>query len=175
METKTAQILMVLKALAWIAFIGYLIEAGSIMISFTVSYLNPVAAKDLYKGLDFYNLRQMDFWHYTQSISLLLALSLMKAWVWWLVIKTLSSINLANPFKMEVAHILEKIGYILFSIWITALLASAHTGWLMKRTGESFGSTDTMDEFLFMAGLVYIISQVFKRGVEIQSENELTV
>jgi hypothetical protein len=26
-----------------------------------------------------------------------------------------------------------------------------------------------------MVGLVYIISQVFKRGVEIQSENELTV
>ncbi|MBN2635649.1 MAG: DUF2975 domain-containing protein [Prolixibacteraceae bacterium] len=29
--------------------------------------------------------------------------------------------------------------------------------------------------FLFMAGLVFVISQIFKRGVEIQSENDLTV
>ncbi len=30
-------------------------------------------------------------------------------------------------------------------------------------------------EFLFMAGIIFIIALIFKRGVEIQSENELTI
>ena len=31
------------------------------------------------------------------------------------------------------------------------------------------------NNFLFMAAIVYIISQIFKRGIEMQEENELTV
>jgi hypothetical protein len=30
-------------------------------------------------------------------------------------------------------------------------------------------------EFLFLAGIVFVIAQIFKRGIEIQTENELTV
>jgi hypothetical protein len=40
-----------------------------------------------------------------------------------------------------------------------------HISWIGENAGE----------FLFMAGLVFIISPIFKRGVELQSENELTV
>jgi hypothetical protein len=98
----------------------------------------------------------------------------MKSFVWFLVIKTLSKINLVNPFKMEVALTLEKISYVLFGTWIVGILSSAYTSRLLKITGELFGSWMT-GEFIFMAGLVFIISQIFKRGVEIQSENELTV
>lgn len=79
-----------------------------------------------------------------------------------------------NPFKMEVAQTLERISYVLFGTWIVGTVSSANTSWLMKITGELYGSWDS-GEFVFMAGLVFIISQVFKRGVEIQSENELTI
>ena len=41
-------------------------------------------------------------------------------------------------------------------------------------TGELHGNWIS-GEFIFMVGLVFIISQVFKRGVEIQAENDLTV
>jgi hypothetical protein len=30
-------------------------------------------------------------------------------------------------------------------------------------------------EFLFLGAIVFVIAQVFKKGVEIQSENELTI
>lgn len=79
-----------------------------------------------------------------------------------------------NPFKMEVAHTLERISYVLFGTWVVGKVGNAYTGWLLKITGELFGSW-VSGEFVLMAGLVYIISQVFKRGVEIQNENELTV
>lgn len=173
-QTKTEQILSVMHILAWVAFVGFSIEAGAILFSYGVSIVNPESAKNLYRGLNLYNLRQLNFWHYTSAVSFMVALPAVKSGVWYLVIKTVSKINLANPFTMEVAGKLERISYMLFSTWVIGMLSSAHTAWLMKVTGEVHGSW-VSGEFIFMAGLVFIISQVFKRGVEIQSENELTV
>ncbi len=173
-KTRTEQILTVMHILAWVAFIGLMIEAGAILVSYGVSCVNPEAAKNLYRGLNLYNLRQFNFWHYTLSVSFMVALSSMKAFVSFLVIKTLSKVNLMNPFKIEVARILERISYVLLGTWFIAMLNNAHTGWLLKKTGALQGDW-VAGEFIFMAGLVFIISQVFKRGVEIQSENDLTV
>jgi hypothetical protein len=98
----------------------------------------------------------------------------MKAYASFLVIKTLSTMNLSNPFTMEVAKKMEKVSYVLFEIWIVSMLKNAHTGWLLKATGGLQGEWVNGD-FILMAALVFVLSQIFKRGVEIQSENELTV
>jgi len=173
-KTRTQQILTVMRILAWVAFIGFMIEAGAILVSYGISCINPEAARNLYNGLNLYNLRQFNVWHYTNTVSFMVALSGMKAFVSFLVIKTLSKVNLINPFKIEVARILERISHVLFGTWIIAMLSNAHTGWVLKRTGELHGNW-VSGEFIFMAGLVFVISQVFKRGVEIQSENDLTI
>ncbi|GAB4016495.1 hypothetical protein GCM10028808_45130 [Spirosoma migulaei] len=172
--TNTSQILSVMQIITWIAYIGLCIKTGAILISFGVSFVNPEAAKNLYKGLDLDSLRQLNFGYYVCLVSFMVVILMMKAHVFYLVTRILSKITLANPFKIEVANILEKVSYVLFGTWIVGLLSNAYTSWLLKRTGEIFDSGAT-DNFLFMAGLVFIISQVFKRGVEIQSENELTV
>jgi hypothetical protein len=173
-KTRTEQILTVMQILAWVAFIGYMVEAGAILVSYGVTILNPDGAKNLYRGLNLNDLRVFNFWDYTHSVSFLVALSAMKSYVWYLVIKT--KIKLANPFTIEVTRILERISYVLFGIWLVGMLSNAHNGWLLKRTGELFESWNSGEfVFIFMAGLVFIISQIFKRGVEIQSENELTV
>ncbi|HEV8513872.1 MAG TPA: DUF2975 domain-containing protein [Cyclobacteriaceae bacterium] len=173
-KTRTFQILTIMHILAWVAFVGFMIEAGAVLVSYCVSVVNPDAARNLYKGLDLYSLRQFNGWHYTGSVSFIIALSLMKAYVSFLVIKTLSKVNLMNPFTMEVSKKMEKISYVLFEIWIVSMLKNAHTGWLLKATGGLQGEWVNGD-FILMAGLVFVLSQVFKRGVEIQSENELTV
>jgi hypothetical protein len=174
LKTRTQQILMVMRILAWVAFIGYMIEAGTILLSYGMSCLNPEASRNLYQGLNLYNLRQFNFWHYTLTVSFVVSISIMKSYVWYLVIKALSKISLSNPFKTEVAKTLEKISYVLFGTWLVGMLSSGHTSWLMKLTGELHGKW-VSEEFIFMAGLVFVISQIFKRGVEIQSENDLTV
>lgn len=173
-KTRTERILKLMKIVAWIAFICFMVEGGAMITSFLVSCINSEGAKKMYKGLNFYDLKQFSFWHYTVHIYFLILLSVLKAYVWFLVMKILSDINLTNPFKWEVANRLEKIGYVLFITWLVAVSNGAHTDWLQKATGVQYGN-EPMGEYLFMAGLVFIISQVFKRGIEIQSENELTV
>ena len=150
-KTRTEQILTVMQILAWVAFIGYLLEAGAVLVSYGISSVNPEAAKNLYRGLDMYNLRQFNFWYYTMSVSFMVALSLMKSWVSYLVIGTLSKFNLKNPFTMDVAMRLEKISIIAFGTWVVTMLSNAHTGWLLKLTGELHGNWLSVNSYLWSA------------------------
>jgi hypothetical protein len=160
--------------LVWLVFFGLAIEIGAILTSYTVSCFNPVAAKNLYLGLNLSAFYQLSFWHYTLYVAFMVGFLCTKAFVAWLVTKAMSRVNLQNPFTPEVARILESIGYILLAVSLISVVNNFHTSWLFKQTGSLRPDWDT-GEFLFMAGLVFIISQVFKRGVEIQSEHDLTV
>lgn len=128
----------------------------------------------MYHGLDLHKLRQFNFWYYTQSVSFMVAFEAKKALVLFLVIKALSKVNLSNPFQISVVRILETISYVLIGTWFIAVTYNAYSRWLIKIAGF-YQEKWAAEEFFFVAGLVFIISQVFKRGVEIQDENELTV
>lgn len=173
-KTRTEQILSVMPILAWVAFVGYAIEAGGILVSYGVSWANPDASSNLHRGLDLSILRDFSFMHYTYSVSFLVGLALMKAWTSYLVIRLLSKFTLQNPFSKEVAQRLENISVYSFGTWVVTMLYNAHMGWLIKRY-EGYEGNWLSGEFIFIVGVMFILAQVFKRGVEIQSENELTV
>jgi hypothetical protein len=173
-KTRTETILTIMKVLTWIAFIGFLIETGALLFSFIVSNVAPGKLGNLYKISDLSSILEYDFIHYSWAVSFLVAASAMKAFLCFLIIKTMSEVNLQNPFKTEVVETLERMSHLLIGIWIIAVLNNAHNEWLMKRTA-SIVLNGGSGEYLFIAGLVFIIAQIFKRGVEIQTENELTV
>jgi hypothetical protein len=176
-KTRTAQILTVLNILAWVAFVGFAIEAGAILFSYVMTLFSAEAARDFYNGLDLYELRQANFWEYTGVVSFKFAIPAMKAYASQLAIKVLSKVSLSNPFTLEVAKSLEKLSYVVLEIWVIAMVNNAYLKWGLKSIDElpnKYGNY-VSGEFIFMAGLVFVIAQIFKRGVEIQSENELTV
>jgi hypothetical protein len=173
-KTTTNRILMFMHIIAWIAFIGFMIEAGAILVSYVVSLYNPEASKNLYLDLNLSELRQLNIWEYTGSVSFLVALSCLKAYIAFLVIKASSKINMTNPFKIEVAQILDKIADVLLLITIIVIISNGHTRWLLKKEGIVQEKLD-IQLYIFMAMLVFVIAKIFKRGVEIQSEHELTV
>jgi hypothetical protein len=173
-KTRTEQILTVMHILAWVAFVGFLIEAGTILTAYGVSIISPLTAENLPKAESLSRLREYNVWHYTLSMSFLVALPIMKSLVSFYVIKTLSKFNLDNPFTKEVSIRLEMVSHLAFGTWVVAMASNLHMFSLQKATGELHGNW-VSGEFIFMVGLVYVVSQVFKRGVEIQSENEFTV
>ncbi|MEJ8758284.1 DUF2975 domain-containing protein [Pontibacter sp. H259] len=173
-KTRTEVILKTMHVLAWIAFIGLFAKTAIFLFSYGFSYFKPIAAQNFYDGLNLFSLRQSSFYNYSLHVSFMIALSAMKAYIAYLVIQTLSKVNLQNPFSAEVAGRVETLSHVLLGIWVVILISNAHSQWLFKRTGEFVSSGDG-GEFLFIAGLVFIIAQIFKRGVELQAENELTV
>ena len=77
-----------------------------------------------------------------------------------------------------VASLITRIGLVAFGIGILTLVANSYCEWLMKN-GITFPDLQQYlgggIEFILFAGVIFFIAQVFKRGIEIQSENELTV
>lgn len=120
------------------------------------------------------NLRQFDFTDYTITVFVMIVLEVLKAITAFLVIKVLSKIKLTNPFTLVISRNLDKICYTLFGLWILTNLFNVHIKGLSKSiAGIEQNLIPT--EFILLAGVVYIFSLIFKKGVELQSENELTV
>jgi hypothetical protein len=172
--TRTEKVLTVMNVLAWIAFIGLMIEAGAVLVSYSISYLNPDAAKNLYKGWSLYPLQEFSFFHYTLSVFFVAGIMAAKAFMCFLLIKTLTRVKLENPFTLQVTALIEQISYILVIVGLLAAFSDYHGRWVLQATGVVEPKTDAAGH-IFIAGLVFIIAQIFKRGIELQTENDLTV
>jgi hypothetical protein len=174
MRNKTETLLAVMNVLAWLTFVGLLIKAGAILISYAVSIGNPEASKNLYEGLNLSGIRQFSFWQYTGTVSLMIAIPVLESYVAFLMIKVLSKIKMVNPFKIEISRLLEKISYFILVTWFLAMIYDMHLKWLSKHVAGIEQNLISL-EFIFLAAIVFVIAQIFKKGVEIQSENELTI
>lgn len=176
MKSRTEKILAVLRVLAWMAMIGYAINLGSQVFSFAVSFFNPVAAKQIPGiGQNLENLMYYDFGWYVCAMSFVMVISTMLVYLWLVVIRLLTKLNMQSPFTFEVVEKLEKIAYWLFAIWVVGVLGENYTQWISKRMGQQLNIVNAVNEYLFTAGIIYIISQIFRHGVEMQEENQQTI
>ena len=179
MKKKTHELLIVMKVLTWLVFLGLCIKTGALIISFFVSeFINPLASKNLYLGFDLSNLKQFSNGHYSAMVLLIIVLSALKALMFYHVIKFFLRLNLMNPFSPDVAFLIKKISYVAFAIGTLSMIAIQYSRWLSKNGVLFTGLMEFIDSgaaFLFFSGIIFIISLVFKKGIEIQTENELTV
>ena len=175
MKTKT--ILLVSKFLALLGGIWYSILCGSQLLTLVASFRNPDWAKRTYEAdLNLFNVREHSIGFYVCAMCLGMAVSALKALIWYVVFELLSKLKLQTPFTMEVEKKLERIAYLLLGVWIvSSIFWKTYIYYLSQATGIQLQANNSGDEYLFMAGIIYIISQVFKRGIEIQEENSLTV
>jgi len=174
MKSKTEKLFGIMNVLTWIVYIGLCIRTGSIIISYFVSIGNAEAAKDLYKGMDLYAYRNYSFLHYTFLVVYKVALYAVQAYAAFLIIDLLKGLKSINrPFTDNVVQLMQKISYCIVCLWLVTMAFNIHTSILEKETGISVSPIS--GEFVFLAGIVYVFAQVFKRGAEIQSENELTI
>ncbi|WP_041495428.1 DUF2975 domain-containing protein [Nonlabens marinus] len=172
---KTKQILELMKVGSWIIFIGFCIKAGAILFSTVISlYVNPESAQNLYLGLDLSSLLTYSQQSYLFLISFIIAIAVLQAYLFWLLIHTLSKVSVDHPFTEEVAKMISQIAYYALVTGIIAFVADKYESWLSKK-GLSISQDWGATELLFMAGVLFIIAFVFKRGVELQQENDLTV
>jgi len=175
MKAKTQRILSVMNVISWIVYIGLCIQTGAILISFFISlFFNPDAAKNLLQELNLFDLMQFNRSHYEVFVSLIILLSALKATIVYQVIKIFLKFNLEHPFSLNVAVLITKIGNLALATGILNLIVKGYCDWLIKQ-----GATMPQDwgnaEFLLLAGIIFIIGQVFQKGIELQAENELTV
>ncbi len=177
MKTRTEKILVVLRILAFMGAIKYSIDFGAQLTSLVAGFINPEWAKRTYQvNLDIFSIRARSISFYAYAMCLNIAVSALKATIWYVVFALLSKLKLQTPFSMEVEKKLERIAYLSLCVWIVgSIFWATYAYYLTQATGIQLPANNSGDEYFFMAGIIYIVSQIFKRGIEIQEENQLTV
>jgi len=172
--TRTEVVLKFMNVFAWLAFILLMVYAGGVLFSYVLIAIDHSRAGGFFPGRDMSRLLAYSYGHYTAVVGFIFTLAAMKAYVAYQATKVISKVKLENPFRTDVAWVLESISYSLLVIWVVGVFAALYTKWLDTYAVDMHDESASIAGLL-VAGLVFVISQVFKRGVEIQSENELTV
>lgn len=172
---KTTNVIKVAKVLSWILFIGFCIKAGAILYTFLLSLLKtPQASENLYAGLDLSAILDAGSLYYSAFVVLLLVVTLMQAYIFFQVLKLFRNFNEAKPFSKEISGLISNISYVCLGAGLLAGIGARYSQWLLGK-GITVTYTWTAQELLFMAGVLLVIGLLFKRGIEIQTENELTI
>ncbi|WP_460676346.1 DUF2975 domain-containing protein [Hymenobacter coalescens] len=175
MKTNSTLVLKVLHTVFWVLFIGFCIQAGSVLISFLVSeFGNPAGAQNLFMGLNLSALKNYSEEHYAAIVSLTVYFLAVKAYMAYLVIQIFRKIDFTAPFNVEIATLISRISHIALGAGVVGLLANRYTKWLLKSAVVEPMSWPG-GEFLLLAGIIFLIAQVFQRGTDLQAENDLTV
>ena len=184
MEIKitTKQILKVLHILSWVIFIGLCVEAGGILFNaFYTLMLNPIAAKNFWKEVDLSSLYNFDKGYFITETLLMSIVAIMQAILFYLIVKILHNkkLNLTQPFNTEMKIFISNVAYWAIGIGLFSYWGTNNTKWLVAK-GVTMPDVQSLglggaDVWLFMGITLLVIAQVFKRGIEIQTENDLTI
>lgn len=182
METKpkssTRWILIILHVIAWIIFVGLSIEAGGLIVNFIFSVFKPEFVGNLYQKLDLSQMYQQSEWAFFGTYSFVLFISVLKSLLFYTVVQLHYNFDLSKPFSAYLAHKIVRIAHYTFSIGIISHIAREvvkslqHYGYEIDKLDQFWVDSQA---FILMAAVVYVIAQIFKRGIELQNENDLTV
>jgi Protein of unknown function (DUF2975) len=182
MKKSTNLILKILYVVSWIIFVGVSIEAGGFIVNtvFTL-WLNPAGAKHLWQLVDLSDLYYHDRGYFIVETALMCILAVMKACMFYMIIQIIHSkkLDMAKPFNKELGLFIFRISYLSLLIGLFCLIGVKYAAWFVmqgiKMPDIQYLRMAGADVWLFMGVTLFVIAQIFRRGIEIQTENELTV
>ena len=178
MSEKNLFVFKGLEIVAWIIFVGLSIEAGGLIVNFFFSLYNPEFVQNLYQKLDLSEMYKRSRWAFFSMYSFILVISILKAVLFYLLIKLVSNINLSKPFDSVVSRQITQISFYTLSIGLLSYVARQtaknlqHKGYVIDTLNQFWADGQA---FILMAAVIYVIATIFSKGVEIQNEIDLTV
>jgi hypothetical protein len=167
-----------LHIVAWIIFVGLCIEAGGLIVNFIFSLYKPEFVQNLYQKLDLSEMYVRSKWAFFSIYSFILVIAILKAVLFYVVIRLVSKIDLSKPFNSFVSRQISQISYYTLSIGLLSYIARQsaknleHRGFVTDNLNQFWADSQA---FILMAAVIYVIATIFKKGIEIQNENDLTV
>ncbi|MFZ4544881.1 MAG: DUF2975 domain-containing protein [Saprospiraceae bacterium] len=167
-----------LNIVAWIIFVGLSIEAGALIVNFIISIFKPEIIQNLYQKLDLLEMYKRSQWAYFSMYCFILIVSILKAYLFYLLITLTSKLDLSKPFSSFVSKQITQISYCTFSVGLISFIARQTANYLQHRGYE----IDALNQFwadsqafILMSAVIYVIATIFSKGVELQNESDLTV
>jgi len=167
-----------LHVVAWIIFVGLCIEAGGLLVNFFFSLHNPALVQNLYQKLDMMPIFKESKGVFFGLYGFVLSIAMLKVLLFYILVMLMHKMDLQKPFTSFVAKQISRISYFTLLIGLLGYVAGKTTLHLNKRgflTNHLDQFWTDSQAFILMGAVVYIIALIFKKGVEIQNENDLTV
>lgn len=167
-----------LTIIAWVIFVALCIEACALLVNFIYSLFNPAVLKNLYQKLDLSEMYNRNTATYYSMYTFILVIAFLKAGLFYDVIKLVSKLDLKRPFSSFVSKKISLISYTTFAIGLISIVARqtannlSHKGYDVNRLNDFWVDSQA---YILMAGVIYAIATIFKRGIEIQNENDSTI
>jgi hypothetical protein len=168
----------VLHIIAWVIFVGLCIEACGLLVNFIVSIYKPEFIDRLYQKMNLIELYHYNNWLFYCIYSLILSVAFLKSYLFYIVIMLLFKLDLSQPFNQFVSDKITKISYFTFVIGILSYISNKTIYKIQNQNINTSNLTDFYSDseaFILMAAIVYIIAVIFKKGIELQNENDLTI
>ena len=178
MSKRNNFVFIALQIVACVIFVGLCIEAGGLIVNFIFSLYKPEIVHKLYQKLDLSQMYNLNKWVFFSMYSFILFISILKACLFYVVIRLLLKLDLTKPFNSYVAGQIKNISYYTLSIGLISYLAQQtaksiqHYGFEIDILNQFWADSQA---YVLMAAVIYVIATIFSRGVEIQNENDLTV
>lgn len=167
-----------LYTVAWIIFIGLSIEAGALIVNFLFSLYEPGLVQNLYQKLDLIQMYKESRLSFFGIYSFILTISILKAVLFYTVIRLMHKMDLSKPFNIFVSKQILQISYYTLEIGLLSYIARQvaenvkHQGFVPDSLNQFWADSQA---FILMGAVIYIIATIFKKGVDLQTENDLTV
>lgn len=178
MKTQKNFVYIGLSIITWIIFVGLCIEAGGLIVNFLFSIFKPEMVGNLYQKMDLSELYRQNQWAFYGIYSFAMFVAVLKALLFYYAISLLHQLDLSKPFNTFVSNKISQIGGTTLSIGIISYIARevsnsmAYKDYHLEQLNPFWIDSQA---FILMAAVIYIIALIFKKGVELQTENDLTV
>ncbi|WP_374172965.1 hypothetical protein [Flavobacterium tructae] len=184
MEIKisTQTILKVLHVLSWIIFVGLCIEAGGILTKTIATLtLDPADAAKFWRSVDLTEVYHFNQSQYITLSSVIIIVALLKAILFYCIIKIFmnKNLNFSAPFNNLFRNFILTLAYLSFGIgffssWGIELVKALSDSGLQLQDIQQLQIAGA-DVWLFMGVILLVVAYIFKKGIELQDENELTI
>lgn len=184
MSTQHSYFLKGLQVLAWVLFIGLCVEAGGIIVNAIISlFFHPEASSLFWGGLNLYGLYLFNQSHFVTLVILLSLVAVLKSILFYLIVDLFhqKKVDFAFPFNEMLGKYLFNLSYLAFGIGLFSYWGSQFAKKILLESNYVLANSlqdlnlQGADIWIFMGFILIIFALIFKKGLEIQKENELTI
>ena len=184
MSSRTDFFLKTLHVIAWVIFIGLCIESGGLIVNAFISlFINPLASSKFWGGINLYPLYQFNLSYFVTIVALLIIISILKSILFYMIVNLFhkKKLNLSAPFNETLGKYIFRLSYVVFTIGLFNYWGNHFVRWLSFKINDGSSPSiqnikfESADVWLFMGVILTIFALIFKKGIELQSENDLTV
>lgn len=182
MKGKNNWMYHILHILAWVIFAGLCIEAGGLVVNVIMrEFVSVTTVRKLWMLIDLSNIYASDKNIYFQILSAIILVAVLKAVLFYKIVKLFSTRNLdlVQPFNIIVAKFLKNLAVFSIVIGLICIVAAKFTESAIAG-GVALPSNEVLrfvggDVWVFMGIILLVVEIMFKRGIDIQEENDLTI